>query len=140
MTNLETPVRRRSRAPFGHYRRRIVVALEPGDILAMRLERTRTTFRAPLAAVYRQLVEWHVQARRRDRRNARTTQEDAVKRMQSIDVRTARFHYPNGEVEHFTSQTLALAVWLALPKGARTAFRGAHDARPVYPWDYADKS
>ncbi|MDE2106301.1 MAG: hypothetical protein KGL39_54275 [Patescibacteria group bacterium] len=72
MTNLETPVRRRTRAPFGHYRRRIVVTLEPGDILAMRLERTRTTYRAPLASVFRQLVEWHAQAQRRDKRDART--------------------------------------------------------------------
>lgn len=66
MTQLDKLVRRRTRAPFGHYRRRIVVtSVEPGDVLAMRLERTRTTFRAPLASVFRQLVEWHAQAERR---------------------------------------------------------------------------
>lgn len=54
MTNLETPVRRR-----------IVVSLEPGDVLAMHLERTRTTYRAPLASVFRQLIEWHVATERR---------------------------------------------------------------------------
>ena len=65
MTELERVVRRRARAPFGHYRRRIVVSLEPGDVLAMRLERTRTTLRAPLSAVYQQLAEWHANAERR---------------------------------------------------------------------------
>ena len=66
MTQLDKLVRRRTRAPFGHYCGRIVVTLvEPGDVLAMRLERTRTTFRAPLASVFRQLVEWHARAERR---------------------------------------------------------------------------
>ena len=71
MTDLENPVRRRTRQTFAHYRKRIVVILERGDNLAMRLERTRTVFRAPIAAVYRQLVEWHVAARRREKRLAR---------------------------------------------------------------------
>jgi hypothetical protein len=34
--------------PFQHYKRRIVVSLEPGDILAMRLEGTRKTYRVPI--------------------------------------------------------------------------------------------
>lgn len=71
MTNLEKPVRRRSRAPFAHYRRRIVITLEPGDVLAMRLERTRTTYRAPFASVFQQLVEWQVAAERQQKRKAR---------------------------------------------------------------------
>jgi hypothetical protein len=71
MTDLEKTVRRRTRHPFAHYRRRIVVMLEPGDVLAMRLERTRTPYRAPIAAVYRQLVEWHVTAARREKQKAR---------------------------------------------------------------------
>ena len=71
MTDLERTVRRRTRFPFAHYRRRIIVILEPGDILAMRLERTRTPYRAPIAAVYRQLVEWHVFAISREKQKAR---------------------------------------------------------------------
>jgi hypothetical protein len=71
MTGLERRVIRRSRFPFAHYRKRIVVILEPGDCVAMRLEKTRTLFRAPIAAVYRQLVEWHVAAIRREKRLAR---------------------------------------------------------------------
>jgi len=71
MTDLVNPVKRRTRLPFAHYRKRIVVSLEPGDCIAMRLEKTRRLFRAPIAAVYRQLVEWHVEAKRRERRLAR---------------------------------------------------------------------
>ena len=56
-----------------------------------------------------------------------------------INTRKARLHYPNGEVEHFKSQTFAFAVWLALPKDMRVAFRGANDKRPVFGWDYANK-
>lgn len=77
MTDLTKPLRRRSRAPFGHYRRRIVVTLEPGDLLAMRLERTRMTYRASLADVFRQLAAWHAVAERRckadERRQSRTS-------------------------------------------------------------------
>jgi hypothetical protein len=64
MTDLDRPVYRRTKLPFAHYRRRLVVALEPGDTIAMRLERTRTIYRAPLSAVYRQLAEWHAMAER----------------------------------------------------------------------------
>ena len=71
MTDLENPVKRRTRLPFAHYRKRIVVILEPGDCVAMRLEKTRTLFRAPISAVYRQLVEWHVAVIRREKRLAR---------------------------------------------------------------------
>jgi hypothetical protein len=71
MTDLENTVKRRTRLPFAHYRKRIVVVLEPGDCVAMRLEKTRTLFRAPIASVYRQLVEWNVEAKRREKWMAR---------------------------------------------------------------------
>ncbi len=71
MTDLARLVRRRSREEFAHYRKRLVVSLEPGDVLAMRLERTRTTFRAPLAAIYRTLAEWHARAEMRRKREER---------------------------------------------------------------------
>ena len=71
MTDLARPVRRRCRDPFVHYRKRLVVSLEPGNVLAMRLERTRTTLRAPLAAVYRTLADWHARAEIRRKREVR---------------------------------------------------------------------
>ena len=50
----------------------------------------------------------------------------------------SRIYYTDGHIEHYNDQTLAFAVWLALPKGVRTAFRGAGDDRPVYSWDHVD--
>jgi hypothetical protein len=74
MTDLTKAVCRRSRSTFAHYRRRIVIILEPGDLLAMRLERSRTTYRAPFDKVFRQLADWYAQAesrRKREERKAR---------------------------------------------------------------------
>ena len=34
MTEITRPVKRRARRPFGHYNKRIVIILEPGDVLA----------------------------------------------------------------------------------------------------------
>jgi hypothetical protein len=52
MTNLEKVVRRRALVPFQHYKRRIVVSLEPGDILTMRLEGTRKMYRVPISGIF----------------------------------------------------------------------------------------
>lgn len=71
MTDLHKTIRRRSSTPFAHYHKRIVVSLEPGDVLGMRLERTRTTYRAPLANVFRTLADWHARAEARAKREAR---------------------------------------------------------------------
>lgn len=57
----------------------------------------------------------------------------------NVDTRKARIYFTDGHVEHFQRQVFAFALWLALPKGMRAAFRGANDTRPVYPWDYADR-
>jgi len=53
MTELERPIKRRSRMPFGHYRKRMVVMLHPGDKIAMRLEKSRTWYWAELDDVFR---------------------------------------------------------------------------------------
>jgi hypothetical protein len=63
-----------------------------------------------------------------------------MKSSHRIDTRKARVCFPDGRVGHYDDQKLAYAVWLALPKGTRAAFRGANDPRPVYPWDYAEMS
>ena len=57
----------------------------------------------------------------------------------NINTAKARLYYPDGRVEHYADGCLAYAVWLALPRGVRCAFRGAGDQRPVYSHDYADK-
>jgi hypothetical protein len=66
MTELERPIKRRSRMPFSHYRKRMVVMLHPGDKIAMRLERSRTWYWAELDDVFRILAQWHA-ARERQR-------------------------------------------------------------------------
>jgi len=71
MTDLKKPISRRTAKPFAHYARRIVVSLEPGDILAMRLERSTTTFRATLADVYTVLAGWHADRALQSRRETR---------------------------------------------------------------------
>ena len=45
-------------------------------------------------------------------------------------IATTRIYFADGHVEHFRGQVFALAVWLALPKGVRLAFRGKRDTRP----------
>jgi hypothetical protein len=67
MNEITRPLKRRTRSAFAHYRRRIVVMLEPGDVLAMRLEGTRTTYAAPIESVFRQLAAWHAARLRREK-------------------------------------------------------------------------
>jgi hypothetical protein len=61
-----------------------------------------------------------------------------MKSSSRIDTRRARVCFPDGRVTRFEDQKMAYAVWLALPRETRVAFRGANDPRPVYPWDYAN--
>ena len=54
-------------------------------------------------------------------------------------MHTARLYYSDGHVEEYNDQSLALAVYYAMPRGVRVAFRGKGDIRPVYPHDYVDR-
>ena len=58
MTNLVRSVTRRCALPFLHYGKRLIVTLEPGDVLAMRLEGHPTVRRAPLSRVFIWLCLW----------------------------------------------------------------------------------
>ena len=70
MTELNKTLARRTRSPL-YNRKRIVVQLEPGDLIAMRLERSRTYYRARLEDVFRQMAQWHAAAARKERKNRR---------------------------------------------------------------------
>jgi prepilin-type processing-associated H-X9-DG protein len=63
-----------------------------------------------------------------------------MRNTRQIAIRKARIYFADGHVEHFQNQTFAFALWLALPKGTKAAFRGTHDDRPVYSWDHVDKT
>jgi hypothetical protein len=63
MTDLKKPVTRRTRGTvFERGERRILVTLEPGDMLGLRLERTRRTYRARLSDLFRVAVSWEADA------------------------------------------------------------------------------
>ena len=68
MTDLRKPVRRRTAAPCASVRRRLIVALLPGDVLAFREERRRHWVSAPLARVFLAVSTWNADALRAQRR------------------------------------------------------------------------
>ncbi len=74
MTDLRKPVRRRTSGVYDHSARRIVVILEPGDVIAMREERGRKLFSASIPRIFRQLIIWNVEAERAAKRAARRAQ------------------------------------------------------------------
>lgn len=59
---------RRTVEPFDHRGRRIVIALEPGDVISTREERTRKWYRAPISKVHAQIVKWNVDAQKREKK------------------------------------------------------------------------
>ena len=70
-TELRKPVIRRCAESYDHRRKRLVVALEPGDVISFREERSRKRFTAPLARVFRQVVIWNVEAERALKKGAK---------------------------------------------------------------------
>lgn len=66
LTVLRKTVRRRTDRPYDHRGKRIMVSLEPGDIITMREERSRKSFSASIARVFRQLMIWAVDEGRRE--------------------------------------------------------------------------
>lgn len=71
MTELKKTVRRRTVSPYNHRRKRVVVSLEPGDVIGFRLERDRKTFRAPIHRLMQQVMLWNVDAERAAKRAGR---------------------------------------------------------------------
>jgi hypothetical protein len=73
MTELRKPISRRAVHEFAHYKRRIVVELLPGDVIAMRLERTPRThaYSGRIEDIFRVLAQWYAIAERARKREAR---------------------------------------------------------------------
>jgi hypothetical protein len=71
MTDLRKPVKRRTVEQCETVRRRLIVALLPGDVLAFREEGRRRWYTAPLARVFITIARWNVEAERAERRSAR---------------------------------------------------------------------
>lgn len=70
-TELRRVVVRKLALCCDHRRKRLVVALEPGDVITFREERSRKRFSAPLCRVYRMVVMWNVDAERAARKQQR---------------------------------------------------------------------
>lgn len=70
MTDLRKPVRRRAVEPTWRGRR-VVVMLEPGDVIAFREERTRRWYRAPINKLFLTVAKWNVDAERAAKRASR---------------------------------------------------------------------
>lgn len=65
-------VKRRTANAFDHRGRRLVIALEPGDVIAIREEKCRTWFRAPISRVFLQIVKWTVETEKANRKRNQT--------------------------------------------------------------------
>ena len=55
------------------------------------------------------------------------------------DHTKARIFYPDGRIDEWVDSAMAYAVYMALDKGIRAAFRAAGNKTPVYPHDYVDR-
>ena len=71
MTDLRRPVRRRTIEPCETVRRRLVVALMPGDVIAFREEGRRRWYTAPIPRVFVTVAQWNAAAERAERRAER---------------------------------------------------------------------
>ena len=67
-TDLRKTVIRRCTEPHDHRGKRLIVALEPGDVISIREERSKKHFSAPLSKVFRQIVRWNLESQSPKRR------------------------------------------------------------------------
>ena len=73
MTPLQKPVRRRCVIP--HRGRRLVVSLEPGDLVSLRPEGTRRVEYLSIAAMHDWAVRQRVEAERKSKRAAKVARK-----------------------------------------------------------------
>ena len=71
MTDLRKPVKRRTIEQCATVRRRLVVALMPGDVIAFREEGRRRWYSAPIARLFVTVAQWNIAAERAERKAAR---------------------------------------------------------------------
>ncbi len=89
MTDLRKPVRR---VTIGRRRdrsksRAMVISLEPGDVIGIRLQGTRQTFRRSIEAVYEDAIRYHLA--KIDKRARQIAKSEGVK-MRSAMVRARK--------------------------------------------------
>ena len=75
MTDLRKRVKRRTVTPCDMVRRRLIVAMLPGDVLAFREAGRRRWYSAPIARVFVTVAQWNINAERAERRKNRRNQK-----------------------------------------------------------------
>jgi len=73
VTELRRIIIRRTAGTFDHRKRRLIVRLEPGDVIGIKEERTHKWFSAPLSRVFHQIVQWNVLAEKAVKKSRRKT-------------------------------------------------------------------
>lgn len=68
---------RQTAADFRHYRRKIVVGFEPGDIITFRLKGTRKVTAAPIEKLYATALQWEAFAAMNAKRIAKAAKRKA---------------------------------------------------------------
>jgi 2-hydroxychromene-2-carboxylate isomerase len=71
MTPLNRPVVRKTAYPYKHYRAPIVVKLQPGDYIVLRLARQRTEVSIPITHLFDELLYRKARAIRAGKRTGR---------------------------------------------------------------------
>ena len=71
MTDLRKPVKRRTVEQCQTVRRRLIVAMLPGDVLAFREAGRRRWYSAPIAIVFITVAQWNINTERAERRKNR---------------------------------------------------------------------
>lgn len=59
---IRRPLSRETRFPFGHYKRKLIVSLIPGDLIEMRMKGKRLRYSVEIDDVYRWLAQKHALA------------------------------------------------------------------------------
>jgi len=77
MTDLKKVIRRRTVDEVRAIRRRLVVSLEPGDVISFRELGRRRTYSAPISKVFTHVVRWNVEADRAAKKEAKKAMEAA---------------------------------------------------------------
>lgn len=71
MTILERPITRKTKKNFMHYRRPLIVTLEPGDLLTIREHRCKRLVYIDLHALYIEALRRTIAAEKRAKKKAR---------------------------------------------------------------------
>lgn len=74
---IRRPIFRQTAADFRHYKRKVVVGIEPGDIISFRLKGTRQRYTANIEKLLPVVIAWHAFAAMNEKRAAKAARRKA---------------------------------------------------------------